>query len=695
MERIRAHLLAERGMSESKATSVAIATAILFCKSGQSPNLPVHVNAASRAEACTSVAELQAMKEAAKRPVPPEPPEPEPEPEEPPKEPVPEEEPVADAVTEKAWDGSASRFTDEQYAHSCVLDRGPEVTSTKERYSLPVREPDGTLNRNGVHSAAAMIHKVKGASPSILKAAAKALLRLYVKLHEAPPEALVKLAGQAAQEARALTGEVEERSAPDVLSIDGRKLRGVVPYEVESRDLGGFKEVMRRGCLRDADLSDLVATVDHAGLPIGRYPGTLTIEDRADGLHWSVELPASRADVREAVERGDLNASSWRMVVARDSWDGNRRTVEEVRALRDVAVVTTSAYPPAAALAELRTAPIETESKEDEVSEVEVERRDGGALTVEDRSAAPDAGGPIEARMIEWLRSVPRGETRSLDSLTISSAGPVEPSELSTFLWDRLRDRAVVLASGVPVITTSRNSIKWPKVVEDTEAAFYDELEEIDETDPGFDEFDVTPKAIKALVRGSSEAFEDSDPDLMQIVQTNLETILGLKLDRELLIGNDAKGFPGMTNATGIQTIDAAGTMANYDLLLKAIGLLGGAHVAGPYVAITHPYVQTYVSLFKTLTTGETLPRPEGAPAFTTTTQVGRDDVAETSAILVYAPGVIRVVRRRDVTIEVDRSQEFTKDAVFVRGKLRATLFLPYPQAVVKITNVPAPDPAE
>jgi hypothetical protein len=63
--------------------------------------------------------------------------------------------------------------------------------------------------------------------------------------------------------------------------------------------------------------------------------------------------------------------------------------------------------------------------------------------------------------------------------------------------------------------------------------------------------------------------------------------------------------------------------------------------------------------------------------------------------VLVFAPRHVPVVRRRDITVEVDRSQEFTKDAVLVRAKLRATLFLPYTEAVVKTVNVPAPDPSE
>jgi hypothetical protein len=49
----------------------------------------------------------------------------------------------------------------------------------------------------------------------------------------------------------------------------------------------------------NAALDDLVVTVDHAGVPLGRHPGTLQLEDRADGLHWSVTPPESRADVRE------------------------------------------------------------------------------------------------------------------------------------------------------------------------------------------------------------------------------------------------------------------------------------------------------------------------------------------------------------------------------------------------------------
>src|SRR5215211_3260048 len=112
--------------------------------------------------------------------------------------------------------------------------------------------------------------------------------------------------------ARPTAGSVEERQAPDLVAADGRRIRGRVPYGVESRDMGGWREVIEPTAFRNTVFDDLVATVDHAGVPLGRHPTTLELEDRADGLHWSVRPPESRADVREAIERGDLRAGSWR-----------------------------------------------------------------------------------------------------------------------------------------------------------------------------------------------------------------------------------------------------------------------------------------------------------------------------------------------------------------------------------------------
>jgi len=148
---------------------------------------------------------------------------------------------------------------------------------------------------------------------------------------------------------RPQTGTVEERTALDAPApvVEGRRLHGLIPYSVESRDLGGFREIIEPGALAGADLSDLIATREHdRSKLLGRHPTTLTTEDRADGFAWSVELPQSPVgeDVRVAIERGDLRATSWRMVVGRDRWDGDVRHIEQIAELRDVTVTAAPAY---------------------------------------------------------------------------------------------------------------------------------------------------------------------------------------------------------------------------------------------------------------------------------------------------------------------------------------------------------------
>jgi HK97 family phage major capsid protein len=497
-------------------------------------------------------------------------------------------------------------------------------------------------------------------------------------------------------------GEVEERSAPAELSVEGNKLHGLIPYGVESRDLGGWREVIEPGALNGASLDTLVCTVNHdASRLLGRFDSTLAVESRDDGLAWSCDLPSGPTgqDVREAVRRGDFRESSWRMVVGRDRWEGETRHIEQIRELRDVAVVTTGAYPAESTRVELRARPEEPKPAEARANpqeeEVKPNRENGGGLTVEDRTAT--GGASVEERIIEAMAGVPKGEARDL---THATAEPVEPEELSTFVWDNLRDASVLLASGIPVIPTNRKSIKWPVITGDIEVDFYGELEEIDESDPELDELELTPRAIKGLVRGSSEAFEDSSPDLLNLVQTNLAVSMGLKLDAEGLVGNSAKGFKGLTTMTGTQTLDMkeAG-FADYDPLIAAVGLLAEAQVPGPYAVVMHPRVATALDRLKEFTTEETnvpLPRPQGLPPIFATRQIGlkagTGEKPDTSPVVVYAPNSLAVVRRRETTVEVDRSKEFDTDAVLVRGKARAVLGTAYPEAIVVVQNVAAPE---
>lgn len=99
------------------------------------------------------------------------------------------------AIVRGQWDGAASRFDDAQWAKSCILDRGPQFDTPKTRYAFPVLEPNGDLNVNGMHAAAARLNQAK-ASPQAKAAAARKLMRLYRQAGEDPPPMMMSMAGR-------------------------------------------------------------------------------------------------------------------------------------------------------------------------------------------------------------------------------------------------------------------------------------------------------------------------------------------------------------------------------------------------------------------------------------------------------------------------------------------------------------------
>lgn len=93
------------------------------------------------------------------------------------------------AISEAEWDGSASRFTDEEWQRSAVVDRGAEFNTAKERYAVPILEPNGDLNRAAVHNAAARINQVD-APASAISAGKRKLVAAYRRLDEEAPDSL-------------------------------------------------------------------------------------------------------------------------------------------------------------------------------------------------------------------------------------------------------------------------------------------------------------------------------------------------------------------------------------------------------------------------------------------------------------------------------------------------------------------------
>jgi len=511
---------------------------------------------------------------------------------------------------------------------------------------------------------------------------------------------------------RPTPGQLEERAAIDPAAaptVDGRRLRGLIPFRVESRDLGGWREVIEPGALRAAKLDDLVARVDHAGVPLARHPGTLDLDERSDGLHWSCELPESRSDVREAVERGVLRSTSWQMVVGRDEWRGKVRHVHEIAELRDVSVVTSPAY--AEARAEYRSEPGPEPTSAAIISEPDpqpepeeqampaTEEKPAGGLTVEARAAQDQPN--VEARVLEAIASVRKGESRDLST---ANASAVTPPELSTYLWDLLYPQSALLSAGIQVVTTDRESVVYPRLVQAVDPSWVAEGAVIPEGDPVFGTLTATPRKLAHRVVLTNEIISDSVPSILDVLKSHLAKMMALKLDLSLLQGS---GTPpvirGLANQPGVQTIASMGAngspLNNLDPIVQAVAAVEGSN-ARPTAIIMHSKVWEEAQTIKDAN-GRYLIEQEasegaqrslfGVPVYVSnqiSLTEARGTNTDTSSIWVIDASQVVMVRRQDFSLEIDRSRLFDRDESEVRVKLRADLILPNPQAVARVVGV-------
>lgn len=142
---------------------------------------------------------------------------------------------------------------------------------------------------------------------------------------------------------------------------ESRKVEGLaVVFDSESRDMG-FIETIDKNAITEETIrnSDIFATLDHDKsrgiLARSRYgEGTLKLELKDDGLHYSFDAPNSPLgdELLEYLTRGEITTSSFAFVVDQndgDEWyrqDGKvHRNIKKIYRLYDVSPVFEPAYP--------------------------------------------------------------------------------------------------------------------------------------------------------------------------------------------------------------------------------------------------------------------------------------------------------------------------------------------------------------
>lgn len=136
------------------------------------------------------------------------------------------------------------------------------------------------------------------------------------------------------------------------LILSGRPIVYDQPTTIKAT-FGEYIEVIQRGALEGADLSDVRLLYNHDmnKIPLARTPKTMTLTHDPVGLVMRAELPSTEdgKSVHTAVGRGDLSGMSFAFKVPKDGshFDAktNTRTISKIEKVYECSVVAFPAYP--------------------------------------------------------------------------------------------------------------------------------------------------------------------------------------------------------------------------------------------------------------------------------------------------------------------------------------------------------------
>ncbi len=146
--------------------------------------------------------------------------------------------------------------------------------------------------------------------------------------------------------------KIETRRMTASATATGNTLSGVaVPYDQFSHVLHdrprAYRERFKRGAMKPNPETVMLYGHDQGGVPLGRVgSGSLRFHQAAEGLMFEIDLPESRPDIREALQRGDLSgAVSVGFYVEADGDEWQNKTNPAVRTVRNAELVECSIVP--------------------------------------------------------------------------------------------------------------------------------------------------------------------------------------------------------------------------------------------------------------------------------------------------------------------------------------------------------------
>ena len=161
-------------------------------------------------------------------------------------------------------------------------------------------------------------------------------------------------------------------TSQDEMTLTGWPIVFDTPTTITDADGRSYTEIIERGALDFADLSDstLIVNHDETRIPLARTPKTMQLEITERGLSMVASLAGDNQTAREvysAVKRGDLSGMSFAFTVPENgsSYDPvtNTRRISRIAKVYEVSIVSHPAYPTTSV--EARSAIEQAQQRED------------------------------------------------------------------------------------------------------------------------------------------------------------------------------------------------------------------------------------------------------------------------------------------------------------------------------------------
>ncbi len=154
--------------------------------------------------------------------------------------------------------------------------------------------------------------------------------------------------------------DYEQRSYASDVSAEGNEITGNPAVCGVRTRMYDYIEIIEPGALTEADISDVLLTVNHnlSDIPLARSKGgqpgetmQLTVDNYNCRITAQLDVennPQARA-LHSAVARGDITGMSFMFHVKEDSWERENdvliRHIQKIDKIIDVSAVTIPAYP--------------------------------------------------------------------------------------------------------------------------------------------------------------------------------------------------------------------------------------------------------------------------------------------------------------------------------------------------------------